>query len=213
MYDSLLAESKAEGYHAMPFITALHKGPLWVFWSIAGQLERSHSARRPVLLTLVWWSNFPPRPEQPNDPNTSADTGKELCVLCEESNDLVDLVSFWDLQTQQAMITNPRKHLRLSNTSFPWQPMLHTTLNSSHFVKAKYIVCEKMLHFVLQGPLPLTRNSIHQMAATFEKWSSECHALKRRCERVSWTWLPILMANGDAWFPHVENMCLSASVY
>lgn len=79
----LTSRIKSSGAHAMLFIRALHKGWLWIFWSIAGQLWRSHTVRQPVLLTLVWWSNFPPRQEQPNEPNASADTDKELCLLFE----------------------------------------------------------------------------------------------------------------------------------
>lgn len=58
--------------------SSLHKGWLRVFWSIAGKLG-IHTVKQPALLTLVWWSNSPLRPEQPNEPNASADTDKKLC--------------------------------------------------------------------------------------------------------------------------------------
>lgn len=85
----LTSRIKSSGSHAMLFIRALHKGWLWVFWSVAGQLWRSHTVRQPVLLTLVWWSNFPLRLEQPNEPNTSADTDKELCLLCDSVREVM----------------------------------------------------------------------------------------------------------------------------
>lgn len=75
----LTGRIKSRVAHAMLFIRAFHKGWLWGFWSIAGLLWRSHTVRQPVLLTLVWWSNFPLSPEQHNEPSTSAYTDKELC--------------------------------------------------------------------------------------------------------------------------------------
>ena len=43
-------------------------------------------------------------------------------------------------------------------------------------------------------------------------WSSECHVLRRCWEGVSWTWLPIVMLNGAAWFPMLRT-CVSQPVF
>lgn len=73
---------KSGGAHAMLFIRTLHKGWLGVFWSVAGPLWRSHTVRQPVLLTFVWWSKFPQRPEHLMNP-TQVLTLRLLChIVC-----------------------------------------------------------------------------------------------------------------------------------
>lgn len=72
--------------------------------------------------------------------------------------------------------------------------------------------CELDVSFlVLNQPLSSTRNSIHCVR---RQQHSRCEALSVTLwrERVSWTWLPILMANGDAWFTMLRT-CVSQSVF
>lgn len=91
MYDSLLAESKAVGlmpcFSLEPSIKADCES-FEVLQDSSGEATLSGS------LTPVWWSNFPLRPEQPNEPNTSADTDKELFLLCDSVR---EVMTWWTL--------------------------------------------------------------------------------------------------------------------